>query len=56
MNVKGPIPDLEWITWKDRKVVVAFDADAHSNDQVRIARAELTARRRVLEPDSEQPR
>jgi hypothetical protein len=41
MNVKGPIPDLEWIAWKDRKVIIAFDADAHSKDQVRIARAEL---------------
>ena len=41
VNVKGPIPDLEWIAWKDRKVIIAFDADAHLKDHVRIARAEL---------------
>ncbi len=41
LNVKGPIPDLDWITWKDRKVIIAFDADAHTKEQVRYARAEL---------------
>ena len=28
LNVKGPILDLDWITWKGRKVIIAFDADA----------------------------
>jgi predicted P-loop ATPase len=41
LNVKGPIADLDWITWKDRKVVIAFDADAGAKDQVRYARGEL---------------
>jgi hypothetical protein len=41
LNVKGPISDLGWITWKDRKVIIAFDADAATKDLVRYARAEL---------------
>ena len=38
-NVKGPISDLDRITWSGRKVVIAFDADFKQNNQVRIARA-----------------
>jgi predicted P-loop ATPase len=41
LNVKGPILDLDWITWKGRKVIIAFDADAAIKDQVRFARIEL---------------
>ncbi len=41
LNVKGPILDLDWITWKSRKVIIAFDADAAVKDQVRFARIEL---------------
>jgi Virulence-associated protein E/Domain of unknown function (DUF3854) len=41
LNVKGPIPDLDWITWNDRNVIIAFDADAGTKEQVRFARAEL---------------
>ena len=41
LNVKGPIPDLEWISWEGRKVMIAFDADAATKDQVRFARWEL---------------
>ena len=41
LTIKGPIPDLDWITWKDRKVIIAFDADAATKDQVRFARAEF---------------
>jgi predicted P-loop ATPase len=41
LNVKGPILDLDWITWKGRKVIIAFDADAAVKDQVRFARIEL---------------
>ncbi len=40
---KGPIPDLGLITWKSRLVVILFDADVASNDQVQRARAALTA-------------
>jgi len=41
LNVKGPIADLDWITWKDRKVAITFDADARTKDQVRFARFEF---------------
>jgi predicted P-loop ATPase len=41
LDVKGPIPDLERVTWKGRKVVIAYDADSRQKDLVRFARAEL---------------
>lgn len=41
VNVKGPITDLNWIAWHGRKVIIAFDADANTKEQVRFARAEL---------------
>ena len=41
LNVKGPIADLNWIAWHGRKVLIAFDADAGTKEQVRFARAEL---------------
>jgi predicted P-loop ATPase len=41
LDVKGPIPDLERIAWKNRRVVIAYDADAKDKDLVRFARAEL---------------
>jgi predicted P-loop ATPase len=41
LDVKGPIPDLERIAWKSRKVIIAYDADASQKDLVRFARAEL---------------
>jgi predicted P-loop ATPase len=41
LDVKGPIPDLERITWKARKVIIAYDADSSQKDLVRFARAEL---------------
>jgi Domain of unknown function (DUF3854) len=40
-NVRGPIPDLDWIRWEGRKVIIAFDADASTKEQVRLARWEL---------------
>ncbi len=43
LDVKGAIPDLDWITWNDRRVVIAYDADAVTKDLVRIARSELSA-------------
>jgi len=43
LDVKGPIPDLDWVTWTDRRVVIAYDADAVSKEIVRIARSELAA-------------
>jgi len=43
LDVKGAIPDLDWIAWEGRRVVIAYDADAVTKDLVRIARAELGA-------------
>jgi len=42
-DVKGAIPDLDWITWQDRRVCIAYDADSATKDLVRIARSELAA-------------
>ncbi len=38
IDVKGPIPDLNRIAWKGRKVFIVFDANVHSNDSVKWAR------------------
>jgi hypothetical protein len=38
---KGPIPDLDRITWKGRCVVIVFDSNVHTNNDVRIARFSL---------------
>ena len=43
LDVKGAIPDLDWITWQDRRVLIAYDADCSSKELVRIARSELAA-------------
>jgi len=43
LDVKGTIPDLEWLAWHDRKVVIAYDADVVTKDLVRIARSELAS-------------
>ncbi|MBM3790901.1 MAG: DUF3854 domain-containing protein [Acidobacteria bacterium] len=40
-DVKGPIPDLDLLTWKNRKVVLLFDSDASRKDEVRLARRKL---------------
>jgi hypothetical protein len=42
-DVRGVIPDMERIVWKNRRVVIAFDADAETNPSVRSARYRLTA-------------
>ncbi len=47
LNVKGPILDLQWITWKDRRVIIAYDADAATKDLVRYARAEFARHLRM---------
>ena len=41
--MKGAIPDLDWVSWQDRKVVIAYDADAAIKAPVRIVRSELAA-------------
>jgi hypothetical protein len=38
VDVKGPIADLSRIPWKSRKVFIVFDANVHSNDNVKWAR------------------
>lgn len=39
--IKGPIPDLDGMVWQGREVVILFDSNVHSNDDVRIARFSL---------------
>lgn len=41
VDVKGPIPDLDRIFWKGRKIAIAFDADADTKDTVQHARNSL---------------
>lgn len=43
LDVKGAIPDLDWITWEHRRISIAYDADSVTKDLVRIARSELAA-------------
>ena len=43
LDVKGAIPDLDWVAWEGRRVVIAYDADAVAKELVRIARSELAA-------------
>jgi hypothetical protein len=47
IDIKGAIPDLDWITWTGRRVVIAYDADAVSKELVRIARSTLAAHLRT---------
>src|SRR5579871_3900762 len=42
-DIKGVIPDIERITWKGRRVIIAFDADSQNNAKVRVARWKLTS-------------
>jgi predicted P-loop ATPase len=42
-DVKGVIPDVNRIEWKDRRVIIAFDADCGENPKVRAARKGLAA-------------
>jgi hypothetical protein len=41
-DVKGPIPDLGRIAWKDRNVTILFDTNVGDNESVQAARRELT--------------
>jgi len=43
VQVKGPIPDLQRIAWRGRRVVISFDTNVLSNPQVQAAREDLTA-------------
>ena len=48
IDLKGPIPDLDWIVWAGRRVVIAYDADAIIKEPVRIAGSVLAAHLRGL--------
>jgi hypothetical protein len=41
--VKGPIPDLDRIVWKNRRVVIVFDSDARRNSEVERAQKALAS-------------
>jgi hypothetical protein len=38
IDIKGPIPDLDRIAWKNRKVFVIFDVNVQTNESVNWAR------------------
>lgn len=38
IDLKGPIADLGRIAWKDRKVLIVFDTNVHTDDGVKWAR------------------
>jgi hypothetical protein len=42
VDQRGPIPDLALIAWKQRTVIIFFDADLEGNAKVRQARQALT--------------
>jgi hypothetical protein len=41
VDLKGPIPDLERISWNGRKVTILFDSNATTNTYVTTARRQL---------------
>lgn len=41
-DVKGPIPDLSRIAWKDRRVTILYDVNGRTNESVQAARAMLS--------------
>jgi predicted P-loop ATPase len=41
VQVKGPVPDLDRIVWKSRKVILCFDTNAAFKGEVRAARTAL---------------
>jgi hypothetical protein len=41
LDVKGPIPDLDRIEWRERIVFIIFDSNVHTNAKVKAARAAL---------------
>jgi putative DNA primase/helicase len=42
-DVKGPIPDLDLISWEGRKTVICFDTNTETDDSVRAARDKLAS-------------
>ena len=52
VDVMGPIPNLDRIEWRDRTVLIIFDANVHTNEDVKWARSglcrELTTRGAIV--------
>src|SRR5262249_8523567 len=40
---KGPLPDFDRVNWRDRDVVICFDANVRTNANVRAGRRALAA-------------
>ena len=40
---KGPIPDLDHLSWERRRVFIVYDVNVHTNSKVAAARKTLTA-------------
>jgi hypothetical protein len=43
LDVTGAIPDLDWISWQARRIIIAYAADSVTQEVVRSARSELAA-------------
>jgi putative DNA primase/helicase len=43
VDEKGPLPDLDRITWTDRDTIIVFDANAATNPKVQAARRALAS-------------
>jgi uncharacterized protein DUF3854 len=41
VDVYGPIPDLDLLTWRNRRVYICFDSDVKTNTKVAAARSAL---------------
>ena len=41
VDVKGAVPDFDRFEWRGRKVILCFDANTHTNQNVRWARSRL---------------
>src|SRR5205823_13765379 len=41
IDEKGPLPDLDLVSWTERDTIILFDANAKSNEKVASARREL---------------
>jgi hypothetical protein len=55
LDVKGVIPDLDWVDWQSRKVVIAYDADAVTKDRLGDALPQIRFRRLWISRSSPKP-
>ncbi len=46
-DATGTVPDLDLIMWEGRRVIIAFDADADTNEKVELARTLLVRELRM---------